>query len=80
MVATAALNSVVSAKVSATLDIVIGAFTPVVLERCNVPFKGVLRWFVLLPFLHWRMDLDGAARLQLPGEQDTAYGWQTMPR
>ncbi|WP_411733377.1 ABC transporter permease [Paeniglutamicibacter sp.] len=50
-VATAALNSVASATGSALLATMAGAFLAVVLERSNVPFKGLLRWLVLLPFL-----------------------------
>ena len=50
-VAAAALNSVASATGSAVLATVVGAFLAVVLERSNVPSRGLLRWLVLLPFL-----------------------------
>jgi iron(III) transport system permease protein len=50
-VASAALNSVASATGSALLATIAGAFLAVVLERSNVPARGMLRWLVLLPFL-----------------------------
>lgn len=50
-VARAALNSVASAGGSALFATVLGALLAVVLERSNVPTKGILRWLVLLPFL-----------------------------
>lgn len=50
-VAEAALNSMASATGSALLATVAGGFLAVVLERSNVPSRGVLRWLVLLPFL-----------------------------
>lgn len=50
-VAIAALNSVASAVGSALLATLAGAVLAVLLERCNIPSRNVLRWLVLLPFL-----------------------------